>query len=458
MRFSELDGKQIGIWGLGRETRSLIDQLGRRLPGASVAVVADDAGAADVVDVLGTGVRVVSGDDIAPALLQCDVVIRSPGVSIYGPAAFAIRAAGVPMTTATSLWMSEHPARPVIGVTGTKGKSTTSLLVAHLARAAGLTVELAGNVGRPALDLLDEPTPDLYVLELSSYQLADLADGPRVAVFTNLYSEHLPWHGTYAAYCRDKLRMAALPGVQRVVASALDAELADGLDLALAATLDPAPISWFGRTPGYEVTAAGIERDGRSYLLRDAFPLPGDHNALNVCAALAALEAFGIDEPALPAGIAGFRGLPHRLEVLGDHGGLIWVNDSISTTPESTLAGLSSFSTTENITLLAGGLDRGQDFTALGAELARRKARLITLRDTGPQIAEAARAAGLAGHLIADAGTLERAVELARDATPEGGVVLLSPAGASQPHYVDFERRGDELRALVTGNPVSPRG
>jgi UDP-N-acetylmuramoylalanine--D-glutamate ligase len=452
MRFSELDGKRIGIWGLGRETRSLIDHIARRLPGAEVAVVANDDGPADVRGVLGNDVQTVSGDDIVPALLTCDIVIRSPGVSIYSPSASTVRAAAIPMTTATSLWVSEAPSRPVIGVTGTKGKSTTSLLIAHLARSAGLTVELAGNVGRPALDLLDEPEADLYVLELSSYQLADLHDGPRVAVITNLYSEHLPWHGSYERYRSDKLRIADLPGVEQIVASAGDAEVVAAL-----ASAAP-PVTWIGEAPGYQVVPEGIVRAGRLVLPREAFPLPGDHNALNLCTALAALEAFGVAEPPMPESVDGFRGLAHRLEVLGERDGLTWVNDSISTTPESTIAGLASFEHVADITLLAGGLDRGQDFGALGAELARRQARLITLRDTGPAIAAAARAAGLPEDLIDDAGTLDRAVGIAAERTPRGGVVLLSPAGASQPHYKDFEQRGDELRTLVSAATVAEAG
>lgn len=446
MRFSELDGASIGVWGLGRETRSLIHQLARRAPSARITVLADDAEApADARELLGPAAEFVSGEAIAEALAGCDVVVRSPGVSIYTPAAQTIREAEIPMTTATSLWLAEPRDGTVIGVTGTKGKSTTSLLTAHLARAAGRTVELAGNVGRPALDLLDEPPADLYVIELSSYQTADLATGPDVAVITNLYSEHIPWHGDYATYRADKLRLAELDAVRAVVASGRDAELRERL------SESTIPVRWFGEPGAYDSSDRGVSLGERLVVPAEDLPLPGAHNALNLCAALEALAAAGVTEPDLPGALDGFRPLPHRLEVLGEFGGRTWVNDSISTTPQSTMAGMASFPSAADLTLIAGGLDRGQDFSALGRELAARGALLITLPDTGRSIAAAAGDAGLEADRILEATDLAEAVALASAHSRPGALVLLSPAGASQPHFRDFEERGELLRSLVTG-------
>src|SRR5208282_2576713 len=163
VRFSELDGANIGVWGAGLEIGSFAAQLARRLPGARIAVAAFDAPPAG---------------DVLAALAACDVVVRSPGVSSHRPELRALRQSGVPVTTATALWLSERGGRGVIGVTGTKGKSTTAALAYHLAREAGCDVELAGNIGVPALDLLDRE-PQLAVLELSSYQIADLGAGPQ---------------------------------------------------------------------------------------------------------------------------------------------------------------------------------------------------------------------------------------------------------------------------------------
>src|SRR3979490_459770 len=156
-RFSELDGATVGVWGAGREIRSFAAQLARQLPAARIAVAAfDGPPPADVHDALGAAVRIVTAADATEALGRCEVVVRSPGVSTHRPELRALNEAGVPSRTPTGLWLGERDGRRVIGVTGTKGKSTTAALACHLARARGLTVHLAGNIGAPALDLLGE--------------------------------------------------------------------------------------------------------------------------------------------------------------------------------------------------------------------------------------------------------------------------------------------------------------
>ena len=212
MRFSELADRRVGVWGVAREAASFARRLAELVPTARLAVVATDepADPEAVAPFVAAGAAPVHGDAILPALLACDVVVRSPGVSVYRDELTALRAAGVHVGTATGLWLAEPHAAPVVGVTGTKGKSTTATLIAHLLRAAGRDVELAGNVGRPALELLGEPVPDVYVLELSSYQVADLDTGPDLAVLTNLYREHLDWHRSEERYRADKLRIVDL--------------------------------------------------------------------------------------------------------------------------------------------------------------------------------------------------------------------------------------------------------
>ena len=202
LRFSELDGANIGVWGAGREISSLAAQLARHLPRARIAVVALDSDpGGDVCGTLGApDAHLATGAEIVGALAGCELVVRSPGVSIYRPELCALRAAGIPVTTATALWLAEREGRGVIAVTGTKGKSTTAALLAHLARASGQAVALAGNIGVPALDLLDRPPTETAVVELSSYQIADLEIGPEVAVITNLFREHTDWHGSEEAY------------------------------------------------------------------------------------------------------------------------------------------------------------------------------------------------------------------------------------------------------------------
>ena len=442
MRFSELADKRVGVWGVAREAVSFARRLAERLPTARLAVVATDRPAAPeaLAPFVAAGAAAVHGDAILPALRECDVVVRSPGVSVYRSELEALRTAGVHVGTATGLWLAEPHAAPVVGVTGTKGKSTTATLIAHLLRAAGRDVELAGNVGRPALELLDVPVPDAYVVELSSFQVADLDTGPDVAVLTNLYREHLDWHGSEERYRADKLRLVDLERVGAVVFN--------GADPGLAQLAGRPGCSAFGTREGYSASEAGVFDGGALVLPAGRVSLRGTHNLLNLCAALETLRRLDVRPGDLEAALADFRGLPHRLEVVGEHDGVLWVDDSISTTPESALAAVGAFPE-RSVVLIGGGFDRGQDYADLGAELARRDARVIGLPTTGARLVEAARSAGVAGDRATEAPGLEAAVALARAAAARGAVVLLSPAAPSFGAYPDFEARGRHFRALV---------
>jgi UDP-N-acetylmuramoylalanine--D-glutamate ligase len=445
MRFSELDGKRIGVWGVGREIRSLAARLRERLPGARIAVVADDREVEDDVraELRDFDPAYVTAGDAVGALRECDVVVRSPGVSIYRPELAELREAGVPVTTATSLWLAERGGRNVVGITGTKGKSTTASLVAHLVRAAGGTAHLAGNIGVPVIDLLGVPDEELVVLELSSYQTADLAIGPEIAVVLNLYPEHLGWHGSHDRYYADKLRLLRLPGVRAAVLDAADERLASSAEL-------PPDVAAhrYGRPPGWNVVAEGVARDGELVVPEANLPLRGRHNALNVCGALATLDAAAITPPPLPDALAGFSALPHRLQPIAERNGVLWVDDSISTTPESALAALASFPD-RDVVLIAGGEDRGQEHAALARKIAERGAAVIGLPQTGARLVEAARSAGVTGERALEAPDLASAVALAAELAGATSVVLLSPAAPSYNAYRSFEERGAHFAALV---------
>jgi UDP-N-acetylmuramoylalanine--D-glutamate ligase len=477
VRFSELDGTRVGVWGAGREISSFADQLARRLPSARIVVAAFDrpppadiretlkapdarlviAGRADAASAsvppavavavadaaAGDGIGIVDGAggrEVIEALAGCDVVVRSPGVSIYRPELRALREAGIPITTATALWLAERGGEGVIGVTGTKGKSTTAALACHLARAAGCTARLAGNIGVPALDLLDEQPMDVTVVELSSYQTADLQMGPEVALVTSLFREHTNWHGSEEAYRADKLRLLGLPGVRVPVVNWRDERLREELSAA------PGLLR-YGVPEGWDAVSEGIALNGALRARSAELALRGEHNALNLCGALAALEALGI-EPALPASLTGFQPLAHRLEMVTERDGVLWIDDSISTTPESTLAALASFPDRQLI-LIGGGQDRGQDYAQLGGVLAERAATVIGVPSTGSRLLTAARDAGAPPARVIAAADMRDAVVLARAAAGPGTVVLLSPAAPSYDNYRDFEERGERFRTLA---------
>lgn len=438
MRFSELDGARIGVWGAGREIRSFAAQLHGHLPTARIAVVASDAeiGADERAELDGYEPAYVGAEGAVEALRDCDVVVRSPGVSTHRAELVQLREAGVPVTTATSLWLAERGGGGVVGVTGTKGKSTTAALIVHLLRAAGRTAHVAGNIGAPALDLLEVPADDLVVVELSSYQIADLALGPELVVATNVYPEHVDWHGSHDAYYADKLRLLSLHGVRATVLNARDPRSMAAE--AVAPTL-------YGSPDGWDVSPAGVSHAGELAIPAGELPLRGEHNALNLCAALTAIEVLGVERPALPDALRDFAALPHRLQPIADRDGVLWVDDSISTTPESTLAALASFPD-RHVVLIAGGQDRGQEHRELAAALATRNAALVGLPDTGSTLAVATREAGAEVEEVAD---MEAAVTAASRLARPGSVVLLSPAAPSYNAYSSFEDRGAHFTALA---------
>jgi UDP-N-acetylmuramoyl-L-alanine---L-glutamate ligase len=443
VRFSELEGQSVGVWGAGREIGSFARQLARRLPAARIVAAAFDSppSAAERAALGPSDPRIVSAAESLGAMSGCALVVRSPGVSVYRPELVGLREAGVAVTTATALWLAERGGAGVIGITGTKGKSTTAALAFHIARAAGARVRLAGNIGVPALDLLDEQeAPELVVLELSSYQIADLQVGPEVALITNLFREHTDWHGSEEIYLADKLRLLGLPGVRAAVLNARDERLA-----ALSPRLE---LHLYGQREGWDVAQDGLALSGRRMLASEELPLRGEHNALNLCGALSALEAIPIELPPLAPALADFAALPHRLQPALERGGVSWVDDSISTTPESSIAALASFPG-PNVVLIAGGQDRGQDYTSLARALAASGAAVIGVPSTGPRLIAAALAAGVDPSKAREVPDLAAAVVLAAETAEPGGVVLLSPAAPSYDNYRDFEARGERFRELA---------
>ncbi len=447
MRFSELDGKTIAVWGVGRETRSFAHHLQARLPRARlVAVIGDDrardepAAAADPV--LG-GVRFVEGERALEQLGEVRVIVRSPGVSIHKPQLQALAEDGVTITTPTGLWLHERAGRNVIAITGTKGKGTTAVLIHHLSAPLRRTY-IAGNIGAPVLDLLDVPDDEWVILELSSFQISDLVHGAQVAVLTNLFKEHIDWHGSEAVYRHEKLRLMALPGTRACAYRPGEAEIE-------AAIAPDARRVQFGTGSGWHTNSEGDVCDGDGTLIpAAAVPLRGRHNAENLCAALAALDAAQLPCPPLPGALAGVKGLPHRLETVLQSGGVEWVDDSIATNPTSCALALAAFAD-RHVVLIAGGYDRGQDFAALGQAIAPMDLALVTLPVTGARLARQAADAGLAAQRIFEAPDMEAAVAIARAHARPGSVVLLSPAAASFTVYRDFEQRGEHFAALAAG-------
>jgi UDP-N-acetylmuramoylalanine--D-glutamate ligase len=451
MRLDELGGRRVALWGFGREGRATLAALTAMPdPPAGIAIVTDAPPAEMERAAVATLPWLHSADGIA-GLCAADVVIRSPGISRYRDDALRV-AAATRVTTATNLWGAEHAGETVIAVTGSKGKSTTSSLIDHLARAAGMRTLLAGNIGIPLLaHLHPEPVPHLWVLELSSHQISDLDWSPRVGVLLNLYREHLDWHGTEERYFADKLNLFAHRPEMVAVLNREDAHTR-----ALAPGLRGRQV-WFGDPAGYHTDGTSILWREERLIDADRLQLRGRHNLLNACAALTALEESGAEVRSVVSALPAFRPLRHRLELVGDAGGVSFVNDSIATIPEATMAALDALEG-RPVVLIAGGFDRGQDYGPLARRLRRDRGVLavVTLPPSGNRLAGELTALPGAPPVL-PAADLQEAVRLARAHTEPGSVMLLSPGAPSYGAFRDFEERGDAFRALVADlAPAAP--
>ena len=439
MRIADLADRRVAIWGYGREGRAALAALGSRLPDSRFTVFCSDAEARELRD----GAIALSLPPDAAALSAFDVVVKSPGISAYRPEIIEAQHNGTLFTSGTALWFAEHADARVIAVTGTKGKSTVSALIAHFLRALGRRTALAGNIGLPLLELLDLPArPDWWVVELSSFQTR-AAPRVEIGVVNNLYEEHLDWHGTRERYAADKLALA--DAAKTLVVNALQPEIVTRT------AAHPHRVS-FGDTAGWHVRDGAIFRAAQRVIGIVELPLPGEHNALNVCAALTALEAAGEDARAALSSIGTFRALPHRLQTLGARDGITWIDDSIATTPQATLEALASLRD-RAVTVLVGGHDRGLDWRPFADDVQRDPPHaIITMGANGARIARVLREASGRYRLEATL-TLHEAVAAARSITPSNGIVLLSPGAPSFDQFRDYAERGRAFAALAGFDP-----
>ncbi len=434
MLLSDLVGKDVAILGAGREGQAAWHRLHALAPEQAVTVYSENG--FDGVQPPAPGRDQLRDGPLDGALLGShEVLIRSPGISPYREPLVAARKAGAMFTSGTNLWMAGNRQARTLCITGTKGKSTTSALLAHLLEAAGVRAGLAGNIGRPLLDC-DADQADWWVVELSSYQICDLVETPWHATVLNLSDEHLDWHGDAATYRRDKLRLLSLAPEGRRLINAGDPHL-------LNETRGLPGLETFNERQGIHVEAGSLWDGQRS--LPGLKHVPGPHNLSNLAAALTILDFIDLrpDDQALGRALETFHALPHRLSLVGHWGDVRLVDDSLSTTPVATLAALRAFADSP-VTVLLGGLDRGLDWSqhAMALQACGPHA-LIGLPDNGERILAALAEGGLkpaAG--MHQAANMAAAVEIARQLTPAGGVVLLSPGAPSFPHYQDYAARG----------------
>lgn len=400
-------------------------------------VIGVDAGRPAIGRLADEGVEVHLDEPGDQLLDRVRTVVKSPGVPQEAPVVQAARARGVELVGELELAWRMLP-NDCIAVTGTNGKTTTTELIGHVHRTAGLPVAVAGNVGTALASLVGEVDPAATIVcEASSFQLEDTsAFAPDAAVLLNLAPDHLDRHGTFEAYREAKLNAFARQGEDALAVAPLDAPAAlPGAARRLTFGAAPADVAFDGNA---------ISWRGEPLLAADEIRIPGPHNRENAMAAAAVTLARGVDPDAVREGLRTFAGVPHRLERIGERDGVVYVNDSKATNVDSVLVALRAFP--GRVHLIAGGRTKGQQFASLAVPVAER---CLSVHLIGEGAGELAAALAPADVPLIFAETLDRAVAGARRAAAPGDVVLLSPACASWDQYPSFEARGEHFRALV---------
>jgi UDP-N-acetylmuramoylalanine--D-glutamate ligase len=437
---------EVAVIGLGRSgvaaTRLLVSE--------GVRVYASDASpapaAAVAVEALRTllGVTVDLGRHDVERIRRAVLVVVSPGVPPEAPPLAAARAAGVPIISELDLGFRALGTVPCIAVTGTNGKTTTTALVAHLLRTAGLRADAAGNIGRPLADVALDPAGFQWLaVEVSSFQLHDSPDfAPVIGVLTNLSPDHLDRYPGVDAYYADKrllFRNATDSSVWVVNAD----DPATGA-LAAGARGRVVRFSLRGPADGWFDAAERILRLGGAGLLpRDLLPLLGDHNVANALAAALAVTEAGIGPAVIAEGLRSFRALPHRLELVGEVGGVQWINDSKATNVASTLVAVQAME--RPFVLLLGGRHKGEPYTALGPLLKQRCRLIVAYGESGDLVEQDLKGSAR----LERGGDFEDVMSRARKAAKPGDAVLLSPACSSYDMFKNYEERGDVFRRLA---------
>jgi UDP-N-acetylmuramoylalanine--D-glutamate ligase len=461
-------GRPVAVLGLARSGVALARFLADR--GARVTVYDGQPAAAlgaQLAQLGGRRVRALLGPDVDPAdaLAGQALVCTSPSVSSRYPtteprlrqALAAVESAGrIPVVSEADLFLRLCPALTV-GVTGTKGKTTTSSLVAAVLAADGTPTHLGGNIGTPLVERLPElRAGHRVVLELSELQLPTLSRGTRIAVYTHVSSDHLDRHGTLEAYRAVKQRLAELLPADGTLVLNDEDPVSRGYSDRTAARVvrysrRGVPDGGVGIDDGW-IVDDGVGTGGRVLPLAEV-PIPGEHNTSNVLAAVAAGLLVGVPAQTVRETVAGFAAVEHRLEPVAVVGGVRFVNDSSGTQPDAVIAALRAFE--PPLVLICGGRSKDVPLDELAAEVARRAAAVVLIGETALEMEQLFRAAGAMRLERADdmAAAVGRAAELAAEARASSGAeaatVLLSPAAASFDMFVDYAARGRAFKEAV---------
>ncbi|HET91724.1 MAG TPA: UDP-N-acetylmuramoyl-L-alanine--D-glutamate ligase [Chloroflexi bacterium] len=453
------EGKRIVILGLARQGTALARFLVEAGAGVTVSDLREEAALRDALaELADLPIRYVLGEHPFSLLQGADLVCLSGGVPVEAPIVVEAQRRGIPLSNDAQIFVESCPA-PVIGITGSAGKTTTTALVGEMCQAAGLRTWVGGNIGNPLIGDLARIEPgDWVVMELSSFQLEIMTISPHVAAVLNITPNHLDRHREMETYIAAKRNILAYQSSGDFALLGYDEPNARGLAIETAARL-----LWF--SGGAEVEEGAFKTNGELTLRQDGVDreicqasevrLRGRHNLLNVLAASALAGVAGVPVEVMRQVATSFAGVEHRLELVRELDGVQWYDDSIATAPERSLAALRSFEAP--IVLLAGGRDKALPWEEFARETVQRVRQLVTFGEAGAMIAslveEKTRAQEAENRLegVTRVETLEEAVEAAARVARSGDVVLLSPGGTSFDAFPDFAARGERFRELVHG-------
>jgi UDP-N-acetylmuramoylalanine--D-glutamate ligase len=426
MRIEDLSGKTVCLLGFGKEGQATLKALETFAPGCEVTVA--DKNEAITVDTKKHWLQVGSG--WLKNLEKFDVIIKSPGIP-HQPEFDAVKEK---ITNSTQIFLDSVRSRGsmVVGVTGTKGKSTVSSLIYAVLKEGGKDVYLVGNIGKPALGYLEHSKKNtIFVQEMSSYQLQECTTSPDIAVVTSFFPEHLDYHGSLEAYKDAKMHIARFQKPADIV-------FYNGKWESAKEIAEESP----GKKVPYLMSGAPVTLEETKLI--------GEHNLENIAVAWRVGEYLGVSKEAAIAAFKKFEPLPHRLQSLGVYHGIEWIDDAISTTPESTIAALRALGDKVR-TIILGGQDRGLDFMSLAKEVVKHSSvqTVILFPGTGPRIKEAMQKIGTSKISFCDAETMEEAVRIAKEKTPKGSVCLLSTASPSYNMFKNFEEKGERFAECV---------
>lgn len=454
-RFRDIfHGKRIAILGFGREGRSTFRRLRQYFPGQTVNICDRDAKASltEDPDVRSSHVCWHLGPAYLEGIKMADIIIKSPGVPFSLIRNLPLRGR---ITSQSELFL-ELFRDQVCGITGTKGKSTTASLLYHILKTAKKPAVLAGNIGMPCFDVLDDIRPDTrIVFEMSSHQLQDIGQSPQIAVLLNIFQEHLDHYTSFQEYQQAKMNIVRWQSDGDYFIFNPDNPLLHSL---VSGMNIPSHLVSLGSQFGHAariycagndmVFADGTRQVSLAGLCYDPV-IPGRHNLQNIGAAVAVSLLLDVPEDMILKAVNSFRGLPHRLEFVGAFHGVNFYNDSIATIPEATMAAVNAFPDTA--TIILGGTDRGIDYKSLMDFLSGSSVEYFFFTGEAGRrmklMADAMR--DFKGKKLTLCSSFDEAVRLAVENTPPGRTCLLSPAAASYDAFKDFQERGTRFKDLV---------